>query len=184
MRCFERLFRRARFPLAMSQGFHPRPRMSFPSPLALGIEGLDEVMEVELTEVHFGEELLDRLNGSTVPDLTVKSVELLPKGSGKAQAINVSYEMGVPQQCRRGLIANIERLLASSTCPVWRPDRATPVDLRPLLEELSFQQGVLSMQLRTGSDRGARPDEVLLALGLRDLEHQGVTLRRTSVELQ
>ncbi len=40
----------ARFALGMSEGFHPKPRMSFPSALALGMEGPDEVMEMELAE--------------------------------------------------------------------------------------------------------------------------------------
>ncbi len=44
-RAFERLFRRADLPLAMSQGFHPHARINFPSALALGIQGEDEVVE-------------------------------------------------------------------------------------------------------------------------------------------
>ena len=36
----ERLFRRIGLKLSMSGGFHPRPRISFPLSLALGIRGL------------------------------------------------------------------------------------------------------------------------------------------------
>ena len=54
MRCFERLFRRAGLALSFSQGFHPKPRMTFPLALAVGIEGIDEVMEVELAETSRG----------------------------------------------------------------------------------------------------------------------------------
>ena len=39
VRAFERLFRRVGVELAMSQGFHPRPLMTFPDALALGIAG-------------------------------------------------------------------------------------------------------------------------------------------------
>ena len=67
MRCLERLFRRAGLPLAMSQGFHPKPRMTFPSALALGIEGVDEVLELELTESPPAEELLQRLTPHAPP---------------------------------------------------------------------------------------------------------------------
>ena len=45
MRCLERLFRRAGLALSFSEGFHPKPRMTFPLALAVGIEGVDEVME-------------------------------------------------------------------------------------------------------------------------------------------
>ena len=36
--------------LSMTEGFHPKPRIGFPSALALGVEGLDEVVEIELAE--------------------------------------------------------------------------------------------------------------------------------------
>ena len=62
MRCLERVFRRAGLPLAMSQGFHPKPRMTFPLALAVGIEGIDEVMELELAESYTAEEVLGRLS--------------------------------------------------------------------------------------------------------------------------
>ncbi len=55
MRCLERVFRRAQLALGFSQGFHPKPRMTFPSALAVGIEGLDEVMEVELADAGKGD---------------------------------------------------------------------------------------------------------------------------------
>ena len=45
---FGDIFRRAGVAMGFSRGFHPKPRMTFPSALAVGIEGLDEVMEVEL----------------------------------------------------------------------------------------------------------------------------------------
>ena len=54
MRCLERLFRRAGLALSFSEGFHPKPRMTFPLALAVGIEGVDEVMEVELAERYDG----------------------------------------------------------------------------------------------------------------------------------
>ncbi len=50
VRTVERWLRRAGLPLRRSEGFHPKPKLSFPSALALGIAALDEVMEFELTE--------------------------------------------------------------------------------------------------------------------------------------
>ena len=59
MRTWERLFRRAGVALAMTEGFHPKPKMMFPSALAVGIEGLDEVLEIELPEEHEPERLAE-----------------------------------------------------------------------------------------------------------------------------
>ena len=83
VRSLERLFRRAGLRLAMSEGFHPKPRMSFPSALALGIEGLDEVMELQLAEPCTAEELLERLESHEIPGLSFRSVEVLSPQSPK-----------------------------------------------------------------------------------------------------
>jgi hypothetical protein len=61
VRVFERMMRRAGLRLGMSEGFIPKARMTFPSALALGVEGLDEVMEFELAEPLGAEELAQRL---------------------------------------------------------------------------------------------------------------------------
>ena len=50
MRCLERMLRRARIPMASTQGFNPRPKMTFALALGLGIEGRCEVVDLELSE--------------------------------------------------------------------------------------------------------------------------------------
>jgi len=182
MRCLERLFRRAGLPLGFSEGFHPKPRMTFPSALAVGIEGSDEVMELELTEAPAAAELLTRLAAHAPPGLVIRGAEVLPPGSKKAQVRRAEYRATVPPRLRAGLEERIGRLLASSAWPVPRPRRA-PVDVRAGLEELALRDGVLHLRLRCGQQGGPGPREVLSALGLADAEHQGVRLTRTAVEL-
>lgn len=184
MRCTERWFRRAGLRLGMSQGFHPRPRMMFPLALAVGIEGTDEVMEFELAESCTADEVLSRLAPHAPPGLILRRAEVLPPGSSKARVRSVSYRVAIPPACRFGLSERIHRLLAASSCPVPRPHRSAPIDLRPFLEELTLREGMLWMRLRTGNGGSPQPQEVLAALGLADLELQGVYLTRTAVEIQ
>jgi radical SAM-linked protein len=184
MRCLERMFRRAGLPLAMSQGFHPKPRMTFPSALAVGIEGLDEVLELELAESCAAEELLERLPPHAPPGLRLKSVEVLPEGTKKARARSFSYQVPIPVGRCNDLAESIQRLMAGSCCPIRRTHRLATVDLRPLLEELTLEDGVLRMRLRAGSGATAGPRDVLSALGQTDLELQGAHLTRTAVEIQ
>src|SRR5687768_9350816 len=77
LRTLERLFRRAELPLGMSEGFHPKPRMSFPSALAVGIAGADEVMELELSQERTAEELLAVLTPHLPPGLAINSLEVM-----------------------------------------------------------------------------------------------------------
>ncbi len=131
MRCFERLFRRASVPLGMSQGFHPKPRMTFPLPLAVGIEGADEVMELELAESRSAEDLLARLKSQAPRGLTPLSVEILPPGAKKAHARSASYEVPVPPplgfrsgRADRSLVGPID--LADHAHPRPIADRSAP----------------------------------------------------------
>ncbi len=85
VRVFERMFRRAGLQLSMSEGFHPKARMSFPSALALGIAGLLEVMEFDLAEVLEAEDLIAILERVAPPGLTILNLRLLEEGDGKCQ---------------------------------------------------------------------------------------------------
>jgi radical SAM-linked protein len=86
-RLWERLVRRAELKLSMTEGFHPKPRIGFPSALALGVEGLNEVVELELAEELKVNELFDRLQSDEQPGLEILSVVRLPGGFGKAQLL-------------------------------------------------------------------------------------------------
>jgi radical SAM-linked protein len=183
MRCFERLFRRAGLTLSFSEGFHPKARMTFPLALAVGIEGVDEVMEVELAQSCQAEELRARLAPHAPPGLVFRAIDVLPDGSKKARVCRASYEVPLPSPCDAALAARIGQLLASASCRVARARGRAAIDIRPLLEELACDQGVLRMRLRVDSQGSAGPREVLSALGLADLEQAGVRLRRTAVEV-
>jgi len=183
-RLMERLFRRAGLCLAMSQGFHPKPRMSFPSALALGIEGLDEVIEVELVDRPPVDELLRRLSASALPGLAFRSVEPLPPGGPKARVQSATYRIPVPDERRAEASDRAKALWAASSYPIRRRRKDITVDLRPSLEELDLREGQLVMCLSASRQAGPSARDVLAALGLADLEREGVFLTRTRVELQ
>lgn len=183
MRCLERLFRRAGLSLSFSEGFHPKPRMTFPLALAVGIEGVDEVMEIELAERYEADELRRRLTPHAPPGLVFRAIDVLPDGSTKAQVRSASYEVPIPATCEAVLGERIGRLLAAESWPIERARGRAPIDLRPLLLELAIDECVLRMRLRVDSHGSVGPRDVLGALGMADLEQQGVHLRRTAVEV-
>ncbi|HEV2972323.1 MAG TPA: TIGR03936 family radical SAM-associated protein [Pirellulales bacterium] len=183
MRTWERLFRRAAVPLGMTEGFHPKPRMNFPSALAVGIAGDDEMLEVELSEAWAAERLQDAIAAHAPPGLEVTHVEVMPPGSKKAQAVRVAFEAQVPEPRRAAAAERIAAFLSMASCEIGRAGRSAPLDLRPLVEELSLVDGTLKMRLRVDREGSARPREVLAAVGLEDLELEGCPLTRTEVEI-
>ena len=183
MRSLERLFRRAGLSLGMSEGYRPKPRVNFPLALAVGIEGRREVMELELNEAPPADELIARLQLQTPPGLRIESLEVLPPGSRKARAVSASYQVSIPAPCWPGLEQRIQQLLVASTFSVRRPNRSAPIDLRASLFALALREGVLEMRLKTACEGCAGPRDVLAALGLESLEHEGTVLIRSDVEI-
>jgi len=64
VRLLPRIFRRAAVPLAYSQGFHPKPRMSFSPALGLGWGSLGEYLDVVLAGEIDPAEIPSRLNAA------------------------------------------------------------------------------------------------------------------------
>ena len=183
MRCLERLFRRAGLALGMSEGYRPKPRLNFPLALAVGIEGRREVMELELNEAPPADELLARLQPQAPPGLGIETLEVLPPGSRKARAVSASYQVAIAKSRLPGLDERIQQLLSASTSLIRRPNRSAPIDLKAALLELALREDVLHMRLKTDPGGSAGPRDVLAALGLEDIEHEGIALTRTDVEI-
>ena len=81
LRFFERLFNKAEIPVKYSEGFHPRPKMSFGSPISLGTEAYNEIMDFETDAEISNEEVVKRLNESPVLGFKVHKVEEVPRKS-------------------------------------------------------------------------------------------------------
>ncbi|RMF97201.1 MAG: DUF2344 domain-containing protein [Planctomycetota bacterium] len=183
VRLVERLFRRAGVRAALSQGYHPKPRLAFPAALAVGIEGRDEVMEVELADSMPVDELLDRLNSQAEEGLVFHSAEWMPAGSRKARAGGMVYRIAVPPQRKASVQQKVAAILTSTSYPVLRRHKGKTVDIRPLIDDLALDGDELVMRLRIGDRGSIGPREILEELDLADLESQGAVLTRSEVEL-
>jgi len=171
-RTWERTLRRAGVPLAYSQGFNPRPKITFAAALPVGVTGRREVMDLILERsvmpLHFARRLAPYLPSG----LDVVSVEAvyhrLPSLQSQVRAaeyrVEVEWEAG-----RQALEACVSGFLAARM--IVRQRRGKTYDLRPLVESLSVEGDVpggfaLRMRLCQGQSGTARHDEVLDALGL------------------
>jgi radical SAM-linked protein len=194
MRVWERLFRRAGVALSMTEGFHPKPRINFPSALAVGIAGLDELLEVDLAEQYTAQSLQMAISSELPPGMNVGAIDVLAAPDHKAQVKYVTFEIAVPPQRQAALADRIDGLLRQSSIPIQREGRKIALDLRPLIAELtlhsnaldssSSDNGVLQMRLRVDREGSARPREVLKALEIENLEYEGFFLTRTRVEVE
>jgi radical SAM-linked protein len=178
MRLWERALRRARLPIAYSQGFHPQPRIQFAAPLAVGFAGRRELLDLFLRERvdpgQFAYRMRPQLPGG-VELLEVTEVELRGP-SLPAQVRGAEYAVAVESEAPPGeLSGRVAALLAATQIRRQRrrKGKMREYDLRPLIDGLRYEgQGheagwhELWMRLRVEGGATGRPDEVLAALGL------------------
>ena len=128
-------------------------------------------MEVELAEDWPTERVrCAAVAAAPPPGWTIMRVEVLPTGAKKAQASQ--RRLRGPDSRRTGERRLAERMAASAGAT--RPGRSsaggrTPVDLRPLVAELSLDERHVADATARRREGSARPRDVLAALGLDDL---------------
>ena len=183
VRVFERIFRRADLKLSMSEGFHPKARMSFPSALALGIAGQDEIMDVELADNEATDVIAQKLDALTPPGLIIDEVRKLDASEGKARVERLVYQFPVPESRRDEVADRIDQFLSRLPYSIKREGRKEPIDVGDSLEQLLLEDGFVRVVLRTTPTAAVRPREILMLLGLDDLEAAGHWISRTAVEL-
>lgn len=184
-RLWERLIRRAELKPSMTEGFHPKPRIGFPSALALGVESLDEVVELDLAEDLTPAELLVRLQQDDQPGLTIASVAKLPEQSGKAQLQRSDYLITTIDGVDDASIGDaIEKLCTSDSVSVERKKKTMTVKVAEQIAELKHGDGQLHLSLAASDSASLRPSDVLDLLGFDDWIEKGSLIRRVRVVLK
>ena len=184
-RLWERLLRRARLVLSMTEGFHPKPRIGFPSALALGVESIDEVVEIDLAEELSPEVLLQKLESDQQPGLDIKSVTQLPDGFGKAQLVSSDYTISVVDAVDTGAIEDaIRRLLTQQEVTIERKKKQVAFKVSEQILQLELAGSVLNLRLAASQAATLRPGDILDLLGFADWVEKGTLIRRVAVKLK
>lgn len=89
-RLFERAMRIVQLPMAYSEGFSPRPKLSFGLALSVGHESDAEYLDVEVTQLPDVDNLAAALTDALPDGLVVESVVVLEQGSASLQQIITS----------------------------------------------------------------------------------------------
>ena len=82
VRTMMKIIVRAKLPLWYTEGFNPKPKITFAAPLSIGTESMCEFMDIRLTEKMPAEEAMRRLNENMTDDeLAAGLVELAECGA-------------------------------------------------------------------------------------------------------
>lgn len=94
---FLRAIRRAEIPMKFSQGFHPKPKVSFVDPLPVGIESYGEKMYLTVADEIKPERIIDQLNAQLPEGLNVTACRYCTKPSKGSKATMIEYRVRLKQ---------------------------------------------------------------------------------------
>lgn len=182
-RLWERLLRRANLQLAFSEGFHPKPRISFPSALALGIESLDEIVELEVVGEVELEAIEQDIRAEMPSGMELLSLESPAYGLGKAKFSSATYGIVVPEDELEAVEQRIRETLELQTIDIPREKKVVSCSVGDPRFSLQLDGCRLEFGIPNIAEGSIRPSELLEFLGLGDLLESGATLTRIQVHL-
>lgn len=174
-RAFERAFRIIELPLAFSEGFSPRPKVSFGLALSVGMSSVAEYLDVELAEPVDLDTLPDRLNAALPEGLTITGVTLLAERAPALQeaVTEVGYRAVVLADGQP--VTDVElkdAITAAEARPTLetsrtRKGRTVIEDVKPAIRRLDVEtadDGTPVLVIACGTQPSVRPGEVLAAI--------------------
>ena len=144
---FARATRRARLPVAHSQGFHPLPRISFGPALPLGVESEEEFLDLELTEQLPAAEVGQRLGDELSRGFSVHWAEEIPLNAPSVDASIRAYRYvasleTLPADKREAstIAKHLSTFRSAHSLPVQKHSRAgnKTVDAKQFVDELAL----------------------------------------------
>jgi len=173
MRLFARACRRAALPVRLTQGFDPRPRLVFATALELGVESLDESLEMELSQWTSPESLKRRLQEHLPDGIRILETKLLPPRRSGLRPVEMTYRVSPPGGAATLELtaARLAEFLGRSELIFDRPRerRVQRLDLRPSLAGVAVDGADVVVSLQPTAQGAARPAEILSLLTGRPL---------------
>ncbi len=164
LRIFERAFRRAQIKIAYSEGFNPRPKISFAQPLALGIQSVAEFFDVEI-KGRLTTEMIEKLNAFLPQGLKiVKLHPILEKVASLSESIDLTeYEIILlePVTSFASLDRKLRKLRTTNSILMEKrvKGQLKQINARPFVEDIKRRGNRIIVRLRTIDRRSLRIDD-------------------------
>ncbi|MBQ3225902.1 MAG: DUF2344 domain-containing protein [Clostridia bacterium] len=168
VRLFTRVFKRARLPLAYSEGFNPHPKMSIGIPLSVGVTSEAELLDAEFYEEVPALEIKERMNETMPIGIAITKVQMLEQGMPKLSSVSrASYRVSLSGDgvAKEALAEFLKRETIEIEKKTKRSEKL--VDIKPDIFGILWEdETTLVMTLATGSAANLKPEVVLSAMKL------------------
>jgi len=126
---------RAKLPLWYTEGFNPKPKLTFAAPLSIGTESVCEFMDIRLTEKIRPEDAINALNANMT--LQMQAIEAYYPENKMTALRWLSYEISINTAgADEALAAKCKAALSEDSLPILKKTKSgeTTVDIKPLVK--------------------------------------------------
>lgn len=184
MRFFQKANRRACIDICYSEGFSPHQKMSFASPLGVGLQSTAEYVDMEVNSTFNSKEAVKRLNDVMVEGLDIYSYRLLPDDAENAMSVVsaadylITFKNSDIFKDNEFLNKKISEFLSSDTINVLKKSKKSEkiTNIRSLIYDLKLISDIkdiicdtdyssygISMSVASGSVNNLKPELVMEA---------------------
>lgn len=167
---FDRAFRRAKLPISFSEGFNPRPKLTFAHPLAVGISSNGEIGEIELEQKMDENDFIKKLNDALPTPIRIIGAEYVEEKKSLMSLVkSAEYTLQIEDEFVSN--ADIENMLNKSAIEIEKISKSgktSIVDIKPLILSWKWvkeENKTFRVDLVTGSSDNLRPDTIVKLFG-------------------
>lgn len=163
MRYFQKAIRRADIDVAYSEGFSPHQKLSFASPLGVGLLSRGEYFDMEVNSVIPSKDAVDAFNNVMVEGVEVLSYRLLPDDAKNGMSIIAAADYLVHFDSEYVSQDDIERFISQEQINVIKKTKKSEkeVDIKPLILEIKLDGTDIFMKVIAGSAENLKPELVI-----------------------
>jgi len=160
---FLRALKRADIAVKFSEGFHPKPKVSFDDPLPLGIESLKERFIVTVADHVRPQTVMDGLNAHLPAGLMITHCQLASKKTPVTGQRRIRYQVALKEDLFDK--ASLDAFNDMSAAPirlVSRKGKLKKIDLKAIVERSELVNArQLKLTLRLEPGKTVRPFDIL-----------------------
>ncbi len=164
---FCRAFRRSGISVEFSEGFHPKPKLSFDEALPIGLASMCEIFRASVAADTDCDVLVERLNHALIEGISIIGCEPVePSSKGRNPSTGATYRVDL---FRQGFDREaLERFEQADTFDITRTNRkgiTRHIDLKRIVPEIRLLSDTsCEMRLLHVQDAVLRPADVLRAV--------------------
>lgn len=167
MRYFQKVMRRADIDIAYSEGFSPHQKMSFASPLGVGLISRGEYFDIEINSLDKNKDYVKDMNDVMVDGFKIVSVKALEDGSKKAMSLIAAADYKVYFRDEYKLDINykskFDEFMSKEEIIVIKKTKKSEkeVDIKPMIYDYKVADDGIFLKLASGSENNLKPELVI-----------------------